>query len=94
LRPDEFTGKTYIEAAKSYLERVGHAVSMDELLEALKNGGRPIKGKTPKKALYISLVRGREFVPIPGQVGFLGLRKFYGTMRNEKEKGKEKKGKK
>src|SRR5437016_4371851 len=24
LRPDEFTGMTYIEAAKSYLERVGH----------------------------------------------------------------------
>ena len=32
LREDEFTGKTYIEAAKSYLERVGHAVSMDEIL--------------------------------------------------------------
>ena len=77
LRPDEFMGKTVSEAATLYLEKVGHAVSMEELLEALKRGGRPIRGATPKKSLYISLVRSREFVPIPGQTGFLGLRKFY-----------------
>ena len=28
LRDDEFTGLTYKDAAKSYLQRVGHAVSM------------------------------------------------------------------
>jgi hypothetical protein len=70
-------GKTVSEAARLYLEKVGYAVSMEELLEGLKNGGRPVGGKTPKKSLYISLVRSREFVPIPGRSGFLGLRTFY-----------------
>ena len=88
LRPDEFMGKTYFEAAKSYLERVGHAVSMDELLEVLKNGGCPVGGKTPRKTLYISLVRSREFVPIPGQSGFVGLRKFYPNRGMEKKSKK------
>ena len=77
LRPDEFMNKTVSEAARLYLEKIGHAVSMDELLDALKRGGRPAGGATPKKSLYISLVRSREFVPIPGQTGVLGLRKFY-----------------
>ena len=77
LRPDEFMGKTVSEAASLYLEKIGHAVSTEELLDAHKRGGRPIKSATAKKSLYISLVRSREFVPIPGQKGFLGLRKFY-----------------
>jgi hypothetical protein len=86
LRPDEFTGKTYFEAAKSYLDRVGHAVSMDELLDVLKKGGSPIGGKTPKKTLYISLVRSREFIPIPGQTGIVGLRKWYPNLRTSGDK--------
>jgi hypothetical protein len=77
VRPDEFVGMTYIEAAKQHLTKVGHAISTDELLEVLKSGGCVVGGVNPKKTLYISLVRGREFVPIPGQSGFLGLRSFY-----------------
>ena len=87
-RPDQFMGMTYQAAAKSYLEGVGHAVTMDELLEALKRGGCPVGGANPKKTLYISLVRSREFVPVPGQSGYIGLRGFY------KDRGVEKKGKK
>jgi hypothetical protein len=95
LRPDEFTGKPYFEAAKSYLERIGHAVSMDELLDALRKGGSPVGGKTPKKTLYISLVRAREVVPIPGQIGFVGLRKWYPNLKQSSEKkAAAKKGKK
>jgi hypothetical protein len=77
LRPDEFTGKSYLDSAKTYLERVNHAVSVEDLLDALKRGGSPVGGKTPKKTLYVSLVRGREVVPIPGQSGWVGLRKWY-----------------
>ena len=83
LRPDEFTGKTYFESAKAYLERVGHAISMEDLLDALKKGGSPVGGKSPKKTLYISLVRSREFLPIPGQTGFIGLRKWYPNLRGK-----------
>jgi hypothetical protein len=48
LRDDEFTGITYKDAAKSYLEKVGHAVSMEELLDALRDGGCPVGGKESK----------------------------------------------
>jgi hypothetical protein len=88
LRDDEFTGMTYQDAAKNYLERVGHAVSMEELLAALRDGGCPVGGINPKKTLYISLVRGREFKPVPGKSGMLGLRSFY------QNRGADKKGKK
>ena len=95
LREDEFTGKPYSESVKSYLDRVGHAVSMEELLDALKKGGSPVGGNYQKKTLYISLVRGREFTPIPGQPGFIGLRKWYPNLKSGNEKkGTEKKRKK
>jgi hypothetical protein len=90
VRPDEFFGMTYTTAAKAYLEKVRHAVSMDDLLEALNRGGCPVGGKEPKKTLYISLIRDvRNFVPIPGQSGMLGLRKFYPNLKaiNEKKNG-------
>jgi hypothetical protein len=95
LREDEFTGKTYIEAARSYLERIGHAVSMEELLDAFKKGGSPVGGRAPKKTLYISLARSKEFAPIPGQVGFIGLRKWYPNLKaGAEKKGTDKKHKK
>ena len=88
LRDDEFTGMTYQNAARSYLERIGFAVSMEELLDALRAGGLPVGGVNPKKTLYISLVRGREFKPVPGKPGMLGLKSFYVN------RGGDKKGKK
>jgi hypothetical protein len=57
-------------------------VPVDDLLDALKRGGSPVGGKTPKKTLYVSLVRGREVVPIPGQVGVVGLRKWYPNLKS------------
>jgi hypothetical protein len=75
-RADEFFGMSQSEAAKAFLERVGRAVSLDELVRGLKSGGCKVGGVDPKKTLYISLVRNvREFVPV--QSGVIGLRKFY-----------------
>jgi len=86
VRPDDFFGMTYTAAATAYLEKVGHAVSMEELLDALNKGGCPVGGKEPKKTLYISLIRAvRVFVPIPGKSGYLGLRKFYPNLKTLKE---------
>jgi hypothetical protein len=95
VRPDEFVGETYSNAARRYLEKVGQAVSMDDLLDALNRGGCPVGGKEPKKTLYISLIRDvRTFVPIPGRSGFLGLRKFYPNLKALKEKKEEPKARK
>ena len=91
VRPDEFFGMTYSTAAKMYLEKVGHAVSVDDLLEALNRGGCQVGGQEPKKTLYISLVRDvRNFVPISGKSGYLGLRKFYPNLKAVNEMKSEK----
>src|ERR1019366_3993114 len=47
VRPDEFFGMTYSTAAAAYLDKVRHAVSMDELLDALSRGGCPVGGREP-----------------------------------------------
>jgi len=87
VRPDEFVGASFTTAAKAYLEKVGHAVSLDELLDALNKGGCPVGGVDPKKTLYISLVRDTgNFYLIPGQRGYLGLRKFYPNLKAVEKK--------
>ncbi len=76
IRADEFFGLTHADAAKRYLKKVGHAVSFEELADAMKKGGSRLTGVDPKKILYISLIRNtRDFVP--PQPGFVGLREFY-----------------
>jgi hypothetical protein len=91
IRADEFFAMTISEAARQYLNRVGHAVSLDELLEKLKAGGCRVGGANPKQTLYISLVRNtRDFVPTGG--GHIGLRSFYPGLKAGavKSNGKQK----
>jgi hypothetical protein len=96
VRPDEFFGMSHNEAAKAYLSKVGRAISLDELVAALKKGGAQVGGATPKKSLYVSLMRSpiREFVS-PSE-NHIGLRSFYpGLPKGDKspKAGKAKKGK-
>jgi hypothetical protein len=96
IRPDEFYGMSQSEAAKAYLKKVGRAISLDELVSALNKGGAKVGGASPKKTLYVSLMRNplREFVT-PSE-NHIGLRAFYpGLPKTEKsaKTGKAKKGK-
>lgn len=76
IRVDEFLGLSQSEAAKRYLKKIGHAVSVEQLVAVLRKGACKVGGIDPKKTLYISLVRNvREFVPV--QSGYIGLREFY-----------------
>jgi len=77
ILPDQFFGMTQSQAAKAYLQRVKRAVSIDQIVEALRSGGAQLGGADPKKTLYVSLARNpqREFV-IPRE-GYFGLREFY-----------------
>jgi hypothetical protein len=85
VRPDAFVGDTYSIAAKKYLKQVGYAVSVDEIVDVLRKGGCPVGGVDPRKTLYISLVRDvRTFYPIPGKMGFVGLREFYPNLKGKK----------
>ena len=78
IRPDEFYTMTQTEAAKAYLRKVGHAISFEELVAALRKGGAKLGGADPKKTLYVSLARNptREF-RWPSD-GYIGLSEFYG----------------
>lgn len=77
IRPDEFFQKSHSEAARMYLMKIGHAVSWDELVEALRKGGCKLRGADPKRTLYISLIRNARDFTLP-QSGYIGLRSFYG----------------
>jgi hypothetical protein len=76
IQGDEFFGLSQPEAARRYLKKIGQAVSVDEILEALRKGGCKVGGADPKKVLYICMVRDtRNFIKLPN--GMIGLRDFY-----------------
>jgi hypothetical protein len=83
-RPDEFFGMSQSEAAAAYLKKVGHAVHLDQILEALRAGGVKFEGKEPKTNLYTVLVRGtRRFVLVSPST--FGLMEFYPNRKAGKE---------
>ncbi|MEO8096078.1 MAG: hypothetical protein ABI811_00130 [Acidobacteriota bacterium] len=78
-RADEFFGVAIGEAAKAYLEKVGHAVLVEDILRVITSGGCKVGGADPKRTLAIMLLQNkREFVSTGG--GNFGLRKFYPNM--------------
>jgi hypothetical protein len=78
-RPDEFFGMSQAEAARTYLEKIGHAVLLDDLLKAVTSGGCKVGGADPKKNFHVGLLQNkRDFVPTGN--GYFGLRKFYPNM--------------
>jgi hypothetical protein len=89
VRHDEFFGMTQSDAARAYLAKVGHAVSMEQLVSGLRTGGCKVGAANARHSLYVSLVRNtREFVPVGN--GFLGLRSFYPGLKSASSKGGEK----
>ena len=94
VRPDEFYGMSQSDAAKAYLRKIKRAISFDQLVEALRNGGAQLGGADPKKTLYVSLARNplREFV-YPRD-GIIGLREFYPNLAKVTAAREPKKSKK
>jgi len=88
IRADEFFSMKQTEAAYAYLKKVGYAVHIDQILQALQAGGVKLGGKNPKATLYTSLVRGtKRFVLVSPST--FGLAEFYPN-RKIGEKDKEK----
>jgi hypothetical protein len=78
-RIDEFFNQSIAEAASSYLDKIGQAASVEEILKTITAGGCKVGGADPKRTLAITLAQGkREFVAIGG--GVFGLRKFYANL--------------
>jgi hypothetical protein len=78
-RVDEFFGMSIAEAARTYLDKIGHAMSVDDILKTITGGGCKVGGADPKRTMSITLAQGkREFVGTGG--GNFGLRRFYPNM--------------
>jgi hypothetical protein len=96
IRADEFFGMSQSDAAKAYLNKMGHAVAVSELVASLNKGGCKVGGADPERTLYIVLIRNtKDFVKVPG--GYLGLRAMYPNLKpgagSPKPKDKPRKGK-
>jgi hypothetical protein len=101
VRPDEFFTMTQSEAAKAYLKKVGHAISFDELVAALRRGGAQLGGADPKRTLYVSLARNPNKEFVWPSTDHIGLSDFYGGRAraaalpgNRNGKKKKKRGRK
>lgn len=76
IRPDQFLGDAPLDAAKKYLEMVGHAVHFDEIADAIQKGGAAVKGHDWRDKLEVSLVRSvYEVVKVQDKT--FGLTSFY-----------------
>lgn len=78
IRPDEFFGQTNNEAAEKYLRKVGHAIPLNNIYDALLQGGIKFTGDGHRN-LYTQLIRAnRKFVKIGiGQDASFGIIDWY-----------------
>lgn len=78
IRGDEFYGISNNEAAERYLRKVGHAMSLEEIFQALVDGGMQFSGDG-KKNLNIQMTRAtRKFAKIgQGRGVKFGLLEWY-----------------
>lgn len=86
IRPDEFFGQTNNDAAEKYLRKIGHAMPLNDIYEALLQGGIKFTGDGHRN-VYTQLIRAnRKFVKIgSGQSATFGLIEWYPKkIRNEK----------
>ena len=82
IRSDEFYGSSQTEATEKYLRKVGHAMSLADIYDALSEGGIKFSGDG-KKNLNIQLTRAtRKFAKIgSGQNVNFGLLEWYPAKR-------------
>lgn len=87
VREYEFFRKSQPDAAKAFLEKVGHPVKTQVILEAIQKGGVTVGGKEESKRmnLYTILHRSTEF-GLAGKDAW-GLSGWPGVTKKEKEVG-------
>ena len=92
IRPDEYYGKGFATAAGNYLERRKQAVTAEEMLKALEQGGfdfNAIGWKEENRARTVAMSLSKNtaiFHRLPS--GTFGLKKWYGEAI-EKKKSKK-----
>lgn len=86
VREYQFFGKSQPDAAKLFLEMVGHPLKTNEIIEGIEKGGVKVGGKTPKDKktnFYTILHRSGDF----GRAGkdAWGLISWPGIKKDAKE---------
>ncbi len=99
IRPDEYFGDEPLEAAKKFMRGVGHAVSFDEITDAVQKGGAATRGADWRDRLEISLKRSPyQVITVADKTYGLAefyteeqLKRFRGSRRGEPEPQPKKK---
>ncbi len=86
IRPDEYFGLSQGQAAKKYLQQVGYAAHIEEIIKGITRGGVKVAGNSTRN-LYIALVRNTTDFVLVGANTF-GLREFYPHLRRGKKESK------
>ena len=79
IRPDEFHNKPIPLAAEMYLRKIGHAVSIDDIYDALEKGG--IEFTTNGKTVLANAIRRSEDKFEKIKNGHIGLKEWYGSRK-------------
>jgi hypothetical protein len=84
IRPDEFHNKAIPLAAEMFLKKIGHAVSIDDIYDALEQGG--IEFTTNGKTVLSNAIRRdpEKFEKIKN--GHIGLREWYGKKKGQAQR--------
>lgn len=84
IRPDQFFSKPLAGAVREYLAMRGHAATVGEILDGLRQGGFDFgRDKFAEKNLRISLGKNSQtFVQVKGSDSF-GLLEFYPNLKRE-----------
>jgi hypothetical protein len=82
IRPDTFFGMTQHQAARRYLQGVGHADRIENILKTILAGGVEVGGANPLDTLRATLGQNTStFVKV--SPGTFGLREFYPHLGNK-----------
>jgi hypothetical protein len=64
VREQEFSGMSWTQAARTFLQRIGRNERTPTIIAALRKGGVEVGGKHPISALYTALGRHSAFVKL------------------------------
>jgi hypothetical protein len=64
VREQEFSGMSWTQAARTFLQRIGRNEKTATIIAALNKGGVEVGGKNPGSALYTALGRHSAFVKL------------------------------
>jgi hypothetical protein len=82
IRPDKYFGLSQHQAARRYLQELGHADKLQHIADALGEGGVEIGGTSPLGTLRAVLTRDSKVFVRVGP-GTFGLREFYPQLGNK-----------